>query len=155
MSRHLYYFRPGEEARMLARCQFGARDGRCGATLTYPIKGYLWRRNVKKSYEFDLDQPTIEALFAEVAKIRTEYPEQCLAHEQLCSDASEKGNGITRDRSTGTLCFSIAIIGDDGNPEESFALREDSNALVNSMLFQVVSKLIAPHEKLCDSTHAT
>jgi hypothetical protein len=147
MNRQLLYFRPGEEARMLARCQFGVRDGRCGATLTYPIKGHPWRRNVVKSYEFNVEQAVIDLLFAEVPRIRKAHPDQCLAPEQLWSDTSEKANGITRDRSTGTLCYTISIFRDH-KPEEQFALREDSSALLSSALFQVVSKLIAPHENL-------
>jgi hypothetical protein len=155
MSRHLFYFRPGEEARTLARCQFGARDGRCGATFTYPIKGYPWRKNVVKSYEFNVEQRIIDLLFDEVTRIRKEHPDQCLAHDQLWSDATEKANGITRDRGTGTLCHTISILGEDGVPEESFALREDSSALLNSALFKVISNLIAPYEKLHDPAHAS
>ena len=140
---------------MLARCQFGARDGRCGATLTYPIKGYPWRNNVVKSYEFSLDAEAIDALFAEVHRIRKEHSGQCLSHDQLYSDATEKANGITRDRITGTLCYTISILRENGPPEEQFALREDSPALLSSALFQVISSLIAPHESLTDSAHAT
>jgi hypothetical protein len=147
MDKQLLYFRPGEEARMLARCQFGAKDGRCGATLTYPIRGYPWRNNVMKSYQFNLDQTAIDALFADVHRIRKEYPDECLAHDELFNDASEKANGITRDRSTGTLCYSISIFLDHA-PEEQFSLREDSPALLQSTLFQVISSLIAPYETL-------
>ena len=138
---------------MLARCQFGALDGRCGAILTYPIKGYPWRRNVMKSYEFDLDQETIALLFAEVDRIRKEHPDQCLSREQLWNDASEKGNGITRDRATGTLCHTISVSGADGTSEESFSLREDSIALLSSALFRVISTLVSPHETLHDPGH--
>ena len=133
---------------MLARCQFGAKDGRCGATLTYPIQGYPWRNNIMKSYEFNLDQASIDALFDEVHRIRKEHPDQCLAHDELFNDASEKANGVTRDRSTGTLCYSIAIFLDGGPPEEQFSLREDSPALLQSSLFQIISGLIAPYERL-------
>ena len=155
MSRHLYYFRPGEESRMLARCQFGARDGRCGAIFTYPIKGCPWRRNVIKSYEFKLEEATLDLLFAEVPRIRKEHPEECLAHEQLWNDASEKANGITRDRSTGKLCYSIAIFRDREPPEEQYSLREDSPALLNSELFRVISNLVAPYETLPANPNAT
>ena len=140
---------------MLARCQFGVRGGRCGATLTYPIKGYPWRNNVVKSYEFNLSKSTINLLFAEVFRIRTEYPEECIAADQLMSDAGEKANGITRDRSSGKLCYTIAIFRDHSQPEEQFALREDSPALLSSQLFQVISTLIAPYEHLSNFTAAT
>ena len=139
---------------MLARCQFGVRDGRCGATLTYPIKGHPWRKNIVRSYEFALRPDTIDLLFAEVARIRREHPEECLGQEQLWSDTTEKANGITRDRSTSTLCYTISIIREDGTHEESFALRENSTALVRSALFQVISELIAPYAKLQAAEHA-
>jgi hypothetical protein len=147
MGSQLLYFRPGEEARMLARCQFGIRDGRCGATLTYPIKGYPWRNNVVKNYEFHIDPDTVDLLFSEVPRIRKECPDECLAADLLWNDTSEKANGITRDRSTKTLCYTINIVGEDGLPTEQYALRENSPALLNSELFKVISGLIAPYEK--------
>jgi len=149
MNRHLFYFRPGEEARMLARCQFSVgEDGRCGAILTYPIKGMPWRRNVVRSYEFCLPEETKALLFADVHRIRTEFPAECLSNEQLWSDSSEKANGITRDRATGTLCYSIAIYVEGGKPEESYALRENSKALLESVLYRTISALTTPYEKL-------
>jgi hypothetical protein len=148
MGRQLLYFRPGEEARMLARCQFGIRDGKCGATFTYPIKGYPWRNNVVKSHEFNLDGGTIDLMFADVSRLRNEHPDECLTHEQLWSDAEEKANGITRDRATGTLCCTISILDDLSHPLEQYSVREDSPALLNSVLFQTISKLIEQYEKL-------
>jgi len=148
MSMQLLYFRPGEEARMLARCQFGIRDGRCGATLTYPIKGYPWRNNPMKSYEFNLDQATVDLLFSEISRIRREFPDQCLSDKELWSDASEKANGITRDRSTNTLCHTVYIVGERALPTEQYGIREDSPALLESALFRVISGLIAPYEHL-------
>src|SRR5437763_10906622 len=125
MGKHLFYFRPGEEARMLARWQFGVdADGRCGATFTYPIKGYPWRRNVMKSFEFNLSEEEKALLFAEVRRLRVEYPKECLTNDQLWSDSSEKANGITRDKSTGKLCHTIGILGDGGKREEYFSMRE-------------------------------
>jgi hypothetical protein len=108
-----------------------------------------------KSYEFTLSQEVIDLLFSEVHRIRKEHPDQCLSREQLWNDATEKANGITRDRSTNTLCYSVAISGEPGAIEESFSLREDSSALLNSALHQVVSKLIAPYETLPNVAHAT
>jgi hypothetical protein len=139
---------------MLARCQFGIRDGRCGATLTYPIKGYPWRNNIMRHYEFPLDPATVELLFSEVLRIRSEYPDECLAADQLWNDASERANGITRDRSTGTLCHSVYIVGEDALPTEQYALRENSPALLGSTLFRVISDLIAPYEKIGDRGHS-
>lgn len=53
-----FVFRPGEERRMLTRCQFGITEEGCGATFTYPIKGMPWRRNVVKSFRFDSWTPS-------------------------------------------------------------------------------------------------
>lgn len=148
MSNHLLVFRPGEEARMLARCQFGARDGRCGATLTYPIKGHPWRRNPMRSISFDLSPDRVELLFEDARRIQADHPHECLAHEQLWSDTSEKANGITRDRKTGTLCYSIGIFSPGHEALLSYALRECSPALLDSFLFNTMSDLIAPYERL-------
>jgi hypothetical protein len=148
MGKQLFYFRPGEEARMLARCQFGIdADGKCGATLTYPIKGYPWRRNVMKHYVFHLSEGETASLVAEVRRLKAEHPKECLSNDQLWSDPSEKANGITRDQSTGTLCHTIGIFEDDGHWEEHFAMREDSDALLTSSLYRTISRLIGPHEK--------
>jgi hypothetical protein len=149
MKRHLFFFRPGEEARMLARLQFGAsEDGSAGAILTYPIKGMPWRRNVMRSYQFSLDAPTLSVLFSEPKRIQAEFPASCLSGEALWSDSTEKANGITRDRATGTLCYTIGIMVEYGEPEEYFALRENDPALTQSVLFQVISKLVTPYERL-------
>jgi hypothetical protein len=133
---------------MVARCQFGIdAHGKCGATLTYPIKGYPWRRNTMKHYEFHLSEEEAALLFTEVRRLKAEHPKECLSNEQLLSDSSEKANGITRERSTGTLCHTIGISGDGGHWEEHFAMREDSDALLTSSLYKTVSRLIGPHEK--------
>jgi hypothetical protein len=128
--------------------QFGIDpDGKCGATLTYPIKGLRWRRNLMKHYAFHLSEEETALLFAEVRRLRAEHPQECLPNDQLWSDSSEKANGITRDRRTGTLCHTIGISGDDGQSEEQFAMREDSDALLTSSLYRTISRLIGPHEK--------
>lgn len=149
MNGHLFYFRPGEEKRMLARCQFGVNvQGQCGATLTYPIKGYPWRRNIVKSYEFDLSGDEKQRLFSEVQRIRREHPHECLSNEQLWADASEKGNSISRDRGTGTLCYTIGVYRPSGETEEYYAMRENSPALVASFLFKTIVRLLEPYERL-------
>ncbi len=133
---------------MLARCQFGIDvTGRCGASLTYPTKGYPWRNNIVKHFEFHLSKEETAHLFREVRRLKAEHPSECLANDQLWSDSSEKANGITRD-STGTLCHTIGISEDGGHWEEHFAMREDSDALLQSSLYQAIARLIGPHERL-------
>lgn len=149
MNRTLLYFRAGEEARMLARLQFGlGDDGRCGATFTYPIKGYPWRKNVMRGYPFDLSKETIDLMFSEVRRIKRDYPEECLESEQLWSDRSEKANSITRDRATGKLCCYIGVFQPNHELDEFYYLREDSTALLNSEFYKVISTLVTPYEKL-------
>ncbi len=150
MSEHLQYFRPGEEARMLARCQFGlSRDGRCGATMTYPIEGFPWRRNPSKSFEFEIDPELTKTLFDEVADMQEAHPDHCLTDDVLWCDHSEKANGITRDQKTDTLCHTIAIYdGDWQSTRHYYSMKEDSDVLRSSKLFETVMSLIKPHERL-------
>jgi hypothetical protein len=150
MKRFLYYFRPGLEPRMLARCQFGCDEdiGSCGAILTYPIKGMPWRHNIMRSYSFDLDAGTIADLFAEVSRIRSDYPDECLETQALWSDFSDKANAVTRDRATNALCYTIGIYRGGGDTEDYYCLRENSQALLSSQMFRTFSALIEPFEIL-------
>lgn len=149
MLRHLFFFRPGEEARMLARLQFGASEnGGAGAILTYPIKGMPWRRNVMKSHQFPLSTETLSLLLSEPKRIRLAFPASCLGADALWSDSTEKANVITRDRTSGSLCYTVGIMVEHGGPEEYFSLKEDDPALIESELYRVISRLIAPYEKL-------
>jgi hypothetical protein len=153
MKRLLYYFRPGQEARMLARCQFGCDEdnGSCGATLTYPIKGMPWRRNIMRSYSFDLDVNIIAILFAEISRIRRKYPDECLDTEALWSDFSDRANTVTRDRATNTLCYTVGIYFGSGKIEDYCCLRESSEALRTSEIFKIFGALVAPYEALAKS----
>ncbi len=150
MDEHLQYFRPGEESRMLARCQFAlTRDGKCGAMMTYPMKGFPWRRNPSKSFEFEISVDLAESLFDEVASIKECAPDHCLDDTALWCDHSEKANGITRDDKTNTLCHTIAVY--DGDQQSSihyYSMKEDSEVLRSSELFKTIMSLIAPHERL-------
>jgi hypothetical protein len=134
---------------MLARLQFGLeRNGKCGAIMTYPIKGYPWRRNPVRSYEFLLSAEEASELFDEVAKMRERYPDECLDNEALWSDQSEKANGITRHAKTGKLCHTLAIYRAPGDVVVYFAMEEGSVALCSSRLYRRVTALIAPYEAM-------
>jgi hypothetical protein len=148
-ARDFYFFRPGEQARMLARCQFRIdKLGRCTATMTYPSKSMYWRRSTIKSYTFELDSATQAHLFAEVERIRRDAPSQCLDDGMLWSDTSETANAITRDRKSGKLCVEIAVIKKGGELEDRFSMCEDAPAFVSSALYKTIFELIRPHEKL-------
>lgn len=149
MGKRFFFFRPGDGTRMLARCQFGVDEaGRCGATFTYPIPGYPWRRNVMKSYGFELSEADRALLFRDVTRLREEHPAECLSNDLLWSDTSEKGNGIARERTSGTLCVTVGVFGAAGETYEYFSMREDSDALLRSPMYKIIKQLLDPHERL-------
>jgi hypothetical protein len=147
-ARQFFFFRPGEEARLLARCQFDIdKRGRCVATFTYPTKSLGWRRSAMKSHELPVDGETKNRLLVDVQRLRRSFPSECLGERLLWSDTTESGNTITRDEKTGKLCVRIAVIGEGGELVEDFWMREDSPALVSSVLYKTITELIAPYEK--------
>lgn len=156
VSLRLQYFRPGEEARMIARCQFGIEeDGRCGAIMTYPIQGYPWRRNPMRMYEFRIDAECAARIFDEVMHLPANHLDHCLDDSVLWSDHAEKGaNAITRDDKTDTPCHTIAIYNDLGEHPVYFSMREDSDVLHDSEFYRTIMGLIAPYEALPQETKA-
>ena len=117
--------------------------------MTYPIEGFPWRRNPSKSFEFVIDPVLATALFDEVAYMQADHPEHCLTDDVLWCDHSEKANGVTRDQETDTLCYTIAIYdGDWQSTRHYYSMKEDSEVLLSSKLFETVTALIKPHERL-------
>ena len=90
-------------------------------------------------------------LFAEVSTMPERYPNECLMDDALWSDHSEKANGITRHRSTGKLCHTLAIYRAPGKAAVYFSMEEDSPALCCSRVYRIVAALIAPHERISPS----
>lgn len=142
----LMYFRAGDKSKMLARFQFGFECCQAGVLLTYPLPDYTWRHAVYKSHTFSLSIGLQNKLFQEVIDIRKNYPNECLDTDDLYSDASEPTNGITRDRKSHTACYSIVLTEDDGSFVDYYSLKEDSRALLNSLLFKTVKASLAPYE---------
>ena len=102
-----------------------------------------------KTYEFEIDLELTEVLFDEVKQMQKDYPDHCLSDELLWCDHSEKANGITRDDKTDTLCHTIAIYeGDWQSTSHYYSMKEDSDVLRSSKLFETVMSLIKPHERL-------
>lgn len=134
---------------MLARCQLDIdKHGRCVATFTYPMRSMPWRRNVMKSHTLPSHSDIKNRLLVEVQRLRRDAPSECLGERLLWSDTAEIGNTITRDRKAGKLCVRIAIIGEGGELVEDFWMREDSPALVTSVLHRTITEMIGPYEKL-------
>ena len=116
--------------------------------MTYPIEGFPWRRNPCKSSEFEIGAELSTCLFDEVATIQECSPGHCLPDDVLWCDHAEKANGITRDQETDTLCHTIAIYDRDWQSTIYYSMKEDSEVLRSSRLFETVMSLIAPHESL-------
>ena len=95
--------------------------------------------------EATLDASTTAAIFTEVASIPTTAPGECLSNDVLWSDSTEKCNGITRDRATGTLCLTLGISDEHGTFQTYFSMREDSPVLLGSVVHRVVTGLLAPY----------
>lgn len=144
----LMYFRSGDKSKMLARFQFGFKDCQAGVLLTYPLPNYTWRHAVYKSHTFSLSIGLQKKLFQEVIDIRKNYPIECLDTDNLYNDASEQTNGITRDRKSHTACYSIVLIEDDGSFVDYYSLKDESRALLNSLLFNTVKASLAPYEHI-------
>lgn len=144
----LMYFRPGDKSKMLVRFQFGFEDCQSGVLLTYPLPDYTWRYAIGKYHSFSLPISLQNKLFQEVIDIRKNHPNECLDTDDLYNDASEPTNGITRDRKTHTACYSIILIEGDGSFVDYYSLKEDSDVLINSLLFKTVKATLAPYEHI-------
>ncbi|MFZ2490142.1 MAG: hypothetical protein WA208_01525 [Thermoanaerobaculia bacterium] len=107
-----------------------------------------------RTFEFEIAKADRDLVFREVARLRAEHPSECLSDDQLWSDHSEKANGISRDKLSGTLCVTIAIYGTSGEKHEYFSMREDSEALLGSAMYKIITELIAPHEQLPENSRA-
>lgn len=95
--------------------------------------------------EATLDAFTTEAIFTDVAAMPRTFPAECLPNDVLWADHTEKCNAITRDRATDTLCLTLGVSDGHGAYTNYYCLREDSQALLSSMVFRLVIGLLAPY----------
>jgi hypothetical protein len=143
--KHLFAVHPGEAARDLPRWQFGLKeDGRCGISLTIPVPGCTWRHARTQYVESCLDAATTLAVFEDTLTLSDRFPNNCLPREQLWEDSSEKAGSITRDRKTNALCVTVWI-SERGRFLCYCILREDSQALLNSRIYEAVTALLKSH----------
>jgi hypothetical protein len=73
-----------------------------------------------------------------------EFPNDCLLHDDLWADASEKANSITRDRKTNSLCMTIGLW-EKHVALFYYALPETSPILKGSKFYQIISKALEPY----------
>jgi hypothetical protein len=142
--RHLVVFHPGEATRNLPRWQFGLyEDGRCGATVNFPIAGMTWRHTRRKNFNTQIDSVAAVALLDEAVNWPIHFPRECLSIDDLWADAAEPTNSITRDRRTNSRCITIMIF--EKGKQTSFSLTENSRALLDSELYRVINSLLEPY----------
>ena len=141
----LSVFRPGEAARNLPRWQFNLiEDGRGSIHFTHQRPGVRWRQARSERIELHLESQEAIVVFESVLATPEEFPKECLSIEECWSDAVERGNGITRDLRTHTLCLTVSV-SELGETLCNFRLREDSPALLGSQFYQIVSRFVDEH----------
>jgi hypothetical protein len=137
---HVYVFRPGVMGRGLPRWQFDlALSGRWGVIVTRGIPGMHWRHAVAKSYEGVLPAELAERCFSGIMAFPDLQPGECLGDDALWSDGSERGNGITRDRLTNTLCLTFGVMTGGGVFTTYYAVRETSMVLQEADFFRLIA----------------
>ena len=148
--RQLCIFHPGEAVLELPRWQFGLHeDGRCGIGLTHPRPGRTtaaedakpnaWRRAHRTEMGASLDLDTTSSLFAAALALPSQFPQECLGHDEVWSDMMERGNGITRDRKHYTLCVTIYIL-ERGQHSCYYSVKETSQAWLTSPLRALIHR---------------
>lgn len=146
--KHLLVFRPGEAARKLPRWQFALSEGgSAGAVITYPVPGLTWRHARVRHVEINLASSAMEEVIQSVQATLTEFPKDCLQHDDLWADSSEKANSITRDHRSNSLCVTITIFG-KGAVLLNYALPETSPILTGSKFYRIISRELAPYLSL-------
>lgn len=144
--RHLMVFHPGEQARNLARWQFGISEGHSvgGAFITFPVPGATWRHARRKSVELPLGGHQVQELFQSVQSTLADHPTECLRNDQMWADPSEKASSVTRDQATDTLCVTVHIQ-ERGAVVLDYGLPETSPVLLNSRFYKIISAALEPH----------
>ena len=143
--KQLLVFRPGEAAQNLPRWQFGLREGDSArAVITFPLPNLTWRHARVRHVELKLDTNEMEEVFQSAQATLAEFPMECVQHDDLWADKSEKANSISRDRRTNSLCVSISIW-ERGVLVLNYALPHSSAILAGAKFYQIISKALAPY----------
>lgn len=149
--KQLTVIRPGEATRNSPRWQFGMREGvSAGAVITCPVPGLTWRYARVRQVEIKLDPTEMEEIIKSAQATLAEHPNDCLQHDGLWADASEKANSITRDSRTNSLCVTI-ILSERGVILWNYSLPETSPILTSSKFYQIISKKLAPYLSVTDA----
>jgi hypothetical protein len=143
--KHLLVFHPGEAARNLPRWQFGLNQSNsAGAVVSQPIPGLTWRHARVKNVLVDVSLEEATAIFQGACQTFEEHRSDCMSHDDLWADSSEKANSITRDRLTNSLCITVTIFR-DGDILLDYSLPETSPVLLSSVFYRIISEKLLPH----------
>ncbi len=140
--KHLCVSYPGEAARNLSRWQFGLREGSSvGVHITHPLPTGTWRHARSKYVELTFDPAELVEILQNAESIPTNHSQDCLPHDALWSDHSEKPHGITRSRKTNDLCVTILIY-KGGVLSIHYALPETSPVLTHASFYQLITRAL-------------
>lgn len=146
------FFRCGRKLDMLARCQFGMLDGKCGAMLVYPLPEFSWRHTIVRSYDLDIPFDVQERMVQEVFDIAENHPEECVLNDNCYADNSEKPNSITRDRNTDVPCHDVHLFDENYQLIVSLILRDGSDILQGSLFYKTIMNCLEPYEMIKEQT---
>jgi hypothetical protein len=141
--RYVIVHHSGEAARNLPRWSVRiSEDGVCGAGLWLPITGMTWRHTRPWYFTAKIEASLAVRLLDEVITLPARFPTECLSTNELWADSRERGNSITRDRATDTLCLTIDVW--EGDRHSYYRMRENCPALKEAELHRVIYSLIQP-----------
>jgi hypothetical protein len=84
------------------------------------------------------------ALLEDAITLPSQFPEECLRDEELWADTTERGNSITRDKHSNSVCITIGVT-ERGQWLCYYTMSETSQALLASLLYQVISGMLKPY----------
>jgi hypothetical protein len=90
-----------------------------------------------------LTEEQIHELFESVESTFADYPLECLKHDDLWADASEKANSVTRDRKTNSLCITVYVY-QHGSLLLHYGLPETSSILLRSSFYKAILSFLKP-----------
>ena len=91
-----------------------------------------------------LREEQIKEVFESVQSTFAIHPKECLKHEQMWADASEKANSVTRDQVSNILCVTVYVY-ERGALQLHYGLPETSPVLLNSRFYQMIMSELKPH----------
>ncbi len=136
--KQLYIFSPGEAARDIPRWQLSLKEnGDGGFFIVTPTSKTSWRRAIETQKSFKLEPRLALSIISSAINFPTQFPQDCIPHDNQWADAQEQCNSITRDLTTNTPCITISVI-EQGDYITYFSTLETSTNLMRSAFFMEI-----------------